>query len=94
MKAILWNEEKDAALRANPDRSGIGLAECAKAITEGRILDIIANTSANHVGQRVFILNFAGYAYCVPFVEDETHIFLKTLYPSRYHTALYLEKRQ
>ena len=94
MKDIRWSDEKDALLRAHPDRGGFGLAECAEAIKAGRVLDVIANASANHPGQRVFVPNFGGYAYCVPFVEDESHIFLKTMYPSRYHTALYLERRQ
>lgn len=94
MKPIRWNDEKDAALRANPSRGGIGLAECAEAIESGRALDVVENTSVNHVGQRMFILNFGGYAFCVPFVESDTHIFLKTLFPSRHYTALYLERRQ
>jgi hypothetical protein len=94
MKDIRWSEEKDAMLRSDPDRGGFGLAECAEAIQAGRLLDVVPNPSANHVGQRMFVLNFGGYAYCVPFVEDEATVFLKTLYPSRRLTALYLERRQ
>lgn len=94
MEAIRWNDEKDALLRADPSRGGIGFKECADAIENGEVLDVAENTSVNHVGQRMFILNMRNYAYCVPFVETETEIFLKTLFPSRDYTARYLEKRQ
>ena len=70
------------------------MEDCARAIDGDKVIDVVANTSANHVGQQMFILNFGGYAYCVPFVEDGSTLFLKTLYPSRHHTALYLERRQ
>lgn len=94
MKEIQWNDDKDALLRADLDRGGIGFAECAVAIEGGQVLDVVPNPSANHAGQRMFVLNIGGYAYCVPFVESDTHIFLKTHYPSRRFTALYLERRQ
>ena len=94
MKSIRWNPEKDCLLRANLGRGGIGFAECAEAIGNGQVLDVVENTSVNHPGQRMFILNLGGYAYCVPFVETDTEIFLKTLFPSRDYTARYLERRQ
>ncbi len=36
-------------------------------------------------------MNIEHYAYLVPFVEDETGIFLKTIIPSRKATRKYLE---
>ena len=30
------------------------------------------------------------YAYVVPYIETDEEIFLKTVFPSRKHTALYL----
>ena len=36
------------------------------------------------------MLNINNYAYCVPFVETEEELFLKTVFPSRRFTALYL----
>lgn len=38
----------------------------------------------------MYVLNFEGYVYLVPFIENEKEIFLKTLIPSRKYTALYL----
>ncbi len=40
--------------------------------------------------KKMFVLNIDNYAYCVPFVETDTEIFLKTVFPSRKYTALYL----
>lgn len=94
MKTIAWNDEKDAVLRADLDRGGIGLAECAEVIESGRMLAVVPKPSANYGDQRMYVLNIGGYAYCVPFVETDTHIFLKTHYPSRRFTALYLDRRQ
>jgi len=33
------------------------------------------------------------YIYLIPYVEDETEIFLKTIIPSRKATQLYLEDK-
>jgi hypothetical protein len=88
-RLVQWNAEKDALLRSDVSRGGIGLAECAVAIEEGRILDELPNPA--RTGQRIFVLEFGGYAYVVPYVTDGDVIFLKTVFPSRKHTAEYLE---
>jgi hypothetical protein len=41
--------------------------------------------------QRIFVLEIDDYAYVVPYVTNGDVIFLKTLFPSRKHTAEYLE---
>ena len=40
--------------------------------------------------QRLFVVNVEGYAYLVPFLEDENEVFLKTIIPSRKATRNYL----
>ena len=86
---IRWSVEKDQLLRSDPNRGGIGLAECAVAIEEGNILDDLPNPV--RPGQRIFILEIESYAYVVPYVTEGQTIFLKTMFPSRKHTALYLD---
>jgi hypothetical protein len=90
IKPIKWGEEKGAAILAERGRGGVGFEECLVAIENEKILDIVPNPSANHPSQRMFVLEINGYAYCVPFVESDTEIFPKTLFPSRKFTALYL----
>lgn len=40
-------------------------------------------------GQRIMYFKHKGYVWMVPYVKDEDHIFLKTLYPSRKYTKMY-----
>jgi hypothetical protein len=86
---IRWSAEKDALLRSDVSRGGIGLAECAVAIEEGRILDDLPNPL--RANQRMFVLEINAYGYVVPYVTEGDVIFLKTMFPSRKHTAQYLE---
>ena len=39
--------------------------------------------------QNIMFFEYKNYIWAVPYVEDESHIFLKTLYPSRKYTKLY-----
>ena len=79
-------------LRSKLGRGGIGLAECAIAIEEGRILDDLPNPARPN--QSIFVLYIDGYACVVAYVVDEEWIFLKTMFPSRKHTARYLRTKQ
>jgi hypothetical protein len=38
----------------------------------------------------MYVIEINNYAYCVPFVETDSEIFLKTVFPSRKFTAIYL----
>jgi hypothetical protein len=89
-RQIIWSEEKTAVLLSDPTRGGVGFEECVVAIAAEWILDVVQNPSNNHPSQKVFILEINAYAYCVPFVESGTEIFLKTVFPSRKFTALCL----
>jgi hypothetical protein len=87
-KEIRWSPEKDAWLRIH---RGIGFGQ-----VEGMILmqDYLAIADhwnpIRYPNQRVFILKIDDYAYCVPFVENEFEIFLKTIIRSRKATKLYM----
>lgn len=45
--------------------------------------EIKENQSSNHEGQKVFVVIKNNYPICIPFIEDEEKIFLKTMYKSR-----------
>lgn len=90
MKRIIWNTGKALSLRNNALRNNIGFEECVIAIEEGRVLADISNPSPRFPNQRIMILQIKDYAYVVPYVETEEEIFLKTVFPSRKHTAIYL----
>ena len=88
MKIFNWNADKNQQL----------IAECGKSFEEvvfhiqnGDLLDDIAHPNKrNYVHQRIFVVNVLGYACLVPYVENETEIFLKTIIPSRKFTKRYL----
>jgi hypothetical protein len=90
MKKITWDSEKAKALLENASRGNVGFEECVVAIEEGRVLADIANPSLQYPHQRMLVLQINDYAYVVPYVETDEEIFLKTVFPSRKHTALYL----
>ena len=92
MKAIRWNPQKELLLQANAERGFVGFQNCMDAITDGRILADIQNPSETYPNQRVMILDINNYAYVVPYVEGESELFLKTVFPSRKYTAFYLMK--
>jgi hypothetical protein len=55
-------------------------------------LDVVKHPNpAKYPKQRMFIVNIENYAYLVPFVENETEFFLKTIIPSRKATKKYIE---
>ncbi len=90
MKSISWNPDKAAALSNNELRNAIGFEECLAAIDEGRVLDDLPNPSPQYPHQRMLILNIDNYAYVVPYVDHDGHIFLKTVFPSRKYTDKFL----
>lgn len=90
-KRIRWSADKDRVLRNDASRGHVGLSKCAVAIEEGRLLDDIPNP--NYPGQRMFVLDMEGYAYVVPYISENGSIFLKTAFPSRKHTAIYLRRQ-
>jgi len=92
MKILRWNIEKAKWLKTQPDRGAIGFEECAVMIEAGQILDDIKNPSKNFPDQKAYVLAIDGYVYLVPYVETDEEIFLKTVYPNRRLTALYLSK--
>lgn len=90
MKPFRWSPEKNDALKQ--DR-GIGFEQIVVAIAAGGLLDIVAHPNqARYLRQRILIVAYDGYAYLVPFVEEEEHFFLKTVIPSRKATRDFLSK--
>ena len=92
MKHFSWDNEKNETLKR--DR-GVSFEAVVFHIEQGDLLDILQHPNQQrYPGQRLFIVNIAGYAYLVPFVENETEVFLKTVIPSRKATNTYLRRRE
>lgn len=88
MKVIRWDPEKNEWLKAN---RGVGFEWALVKIVAGEVLDIATHPNKlKYSHQRIFILEFNGYTYLVPFVETEEEIFLKIIIPSRQATKRFL----
>jgi len=89
MKYATWDPIKNATLR---EARGICFDDVIAALHDGRLLGFIKHPGSGRKHQYLMLVNIGGYAYVVPFVEDEEKWFLKTLFPSRKYTKQYLEK--
>ena len=88
VKYFSWSPEKNQQLIAE---RGISFEEIVFHIEQGHVLDLVQHPNQEkYPGQRMFVVDVGGYAYVVPFVEDEREVFLKTIIPSRKATRDYL----
>ena len=83
-----WNDDINEWLR---QERGLLFEDVVFHLSRGGLLDTLEHPNqSRYPGQRIFIVNMEGYAYLVPFVEDNEVIFLKTIIPSRKMTKQYL----
>jgi hypothetical protein len=88
MKYFEWPIEKNIKLMSERN---ISFERVVWHIENGHILDIVDHPNMEkYPKQKMFILDIEDYVYCVPFVEVETSVFLKTIFPSRKLTLKYL----
>ena len=88
MKPFRWGPEKNEQLKLE---RGVSFERVVVAVEAGGLLDILAHPNkAKYPHQKVLVVASDGYAYLVPFVEEEDHFFLKTVIPSRKATRDYL----
>jgi len=67
------NEDKNEKLKRERN---ISFEIILLQIEAGKILDILEHpNSEKYQGQKIFVIEFEGYAFLVPFVEDEQKIF-------------------
>ncbi len=82
-----WNEEKNILL--SKERN-ISFEDVVFALKNNKLLDIIL--SPTHEGQKCFVVDINAYAYVIPYVSvHATKLFLKTIFPSRKHTKIFLK---
>ena len=87
-KKLNWNKDKNQNLK---EERGVNFEDIASKIIRGDIIDDIFHpNSEKYSNQRIFVIEIDGYIYLVPYIENEDEIFLKTIYPSRKFTKIYL----
>ena len=82
-----WNEDKNIILSRERD---ISFEDVIFALKNDKLLDIIL--SPTHEEQKCFVVEMKSYTYIIPYVKvNDTQYFLKTIYPSRKYTKIYLK---
>ena len=85
-----WNDDKNQQLK---QERGISFERVVIAIEEGALLDVLQHPNQSHYpNQLILIVAIEQYAICVPCVVNKDEYFLKTLFPSRKYTQLYLKE--
>ncbi len=88
MKRINWDPEKNRQLI---EERGISFEDVVFCLQSGDLLDDVVHPNAEkYPHQRMLVVAIEGYAYLIPYVEDDQEIFLKTVIPSRKATKRYL----
>lgn len=88
-----WSEEKNTLLKTS---IGIYFEDIIVALQAGQLLSDEPHFNQDkYPNQRLYIVEINSYAYVVPYVVDDGRgiLFLKTIYPSRKHTKLFLSRK-
>ena len=85
-----FSPEKNALLI---ESRGISFEQVIAVLQTNGPLDIVQHPNDEKYGhQRMYIVELNDYVFLVPFVENKNEIFLKTIFPSRKATKVYLSK--
>jgi hypothetical protein len=91
VKIFTWNDEKNFLLKSERQ---VCFEDVVISIEMGYLLDILEHPNQEkYKGQKIFVVQIDEYVYLVPFVENNTTVFMKTIIPSRKATRKYLKGR-
>ena len=91
-KTIRYSLEKNEILK---DQRGVSFEDVILALESAYLLDDIRHPKKEkYPNQNIFIIliQIKDYVYLVPYVEDKTSIFLKTIIPSKKMNKKYNKK--
>ena len=72
---------------------GVSFEDITVAVEAGGLLGIVPHQNpTKYPRQKIMVVEVAGYAFLVPFIEEEDHFFLKTIIPSRKATRDFIAK--
>ena len=85
---FIYDEHKNKKLR---EERGISFEDVIAAISENKILEIIPHhNKKKYPDQSILIIEINEYVYLVPVLEEDDLLVLKTVFPSRKFTKIYL----
>jgi hypothetical protein len=87
---ILWDIKKNELLK---ELRGVSFEEIVVAVESDEIIDFFVHPDeSKYPNQVIFLVFIRDYIYAVPAAISTDEIFLKTIYPSRKYTKVYLGK--
>lgn len=88
--SIRFSQEKNQLLKAT---RAVSFEEIRESIIDGHLLANIAYPSKQRPSQRMYVVKIGHYTYAVPYVINvkKNEVFLKTAYPSRALTRIYIQ---
>ena len=90
MKIFSWNEDKNKWIK---HERGVSFEQVVFCIENGKLIDIIKHPNQKkYKGQRFYVVDIDNYVFIVPYVESENEIYLKTVFPSKKYTKIYLHR--
>jgi hypothetical protein len=88
----IYDPEKNTKLK---EERGVNFEDVILALEHGKFLDLIPHHNpSKYITQDILVVEINHYIYLVPCVQQENILILKTVYPSRRATALYLKNRE
>jgi uncharacterized DUF497 family protein len=92
MKTFSWDEDKNQKLKAERNVSFEQVVFC---IENGMLLDVIEHPNPDKYNrQKIYVIEINNYVYLVPFVDQNDERFLKTIFPSRKYSKVYLSREK
>ncbi len=86
-----WSHEQNEKLKTE---RGISFEQIVMHIEKGDLLDIVAHPNQEkYPNQQLLVVEINHYVFLVPFIENKTGKFLKTIIPSRKATRDFLGGR-
>ena len=83
---FIFDEAKDQKLF---EERGVTFQQVIEAIAEGQVLlDTAHPNTGKYPHQRLMVVVLNDYTYCVPYLQDDDQIVLKTIYPDRRYKKL------
>ena len=90
MKSFRWPPDKNGLLK---QERGVSFEDITVAVEAGSLLEIVPHQNpTKYPRQKIMVVEVAGYAFLVPFAEEEDHFFLKTIISSRKATREFIAK--
>tara|TARA_R110000868_G_scaffold383186_1_gene649978 strand:+ start:253 stop:531 length:279 start_codon:yes stop_codon:yes gene_type:complete len=85
---FIYDDQKNLRLK---EERGVCFDDVITAIHNGRVLEIIPHhNKKEYPNQKILVLEINDYVYLAPYLEEDDLLVLKTVFPSRKFTKLYL----